>query len=247
MLCLQQFTDDPRHDLKGIVILRDGELVDEAYFNGDGPSTLHDIRSATKSITAALMGIAIQQGLIHSAHDSIAMYLPGLPCDGKPEITIKDLLNMPSGLDANDEAPKTPGDEDNLDRSTDWIKTAYQIPLKTKPGTQYLYCSLNAFLTGAIIENAAHMPLDKFAREHLFAPIGIHKFEWRYVPVDRTTGQGNLKISARDAAAVGELFLNGRRFQGKQIVPADWVARSMEGQVPISFSDLYADHYGYMW
>ncbi len=239
--------DDPRHDLKGIVILRDGKLVDEAYFNGDGPGTLHDIRSATKSITATLMGIAIQRRFIHSVDDPIAMYLPGLPRDGKQDIRIRDLLNMRSGLDANDEDPSSPGDEDNLDRSTDWMKTAYEIPMKTRPGTQYQYCSLDAFLTGAIVENATRMPLDQFAKKNLFGPIGIKEFEWRHVPVNRTTGQGNLKITARDAAAIGELFLNGGRVQGRQVIPADWVRTSMESQVSISSSDPYADHYSFMW
>ena len=105
-----EITEDQHHDLKGIVILRDGHLLSERYFNGDRASTLHDIRSATKSITALLMGIAIRGGLVHSVNDSIARYLPGLPADGKEKITIKDLLNMRSGLDADDDDPKTPGD-----------------------------------------------------------------------------------------------------------------------------------------
>jgi CubicO group peptidase (beta-lactamase class C family) len=91
---------DPHHDLKGIVIIRDGRLVNEHYFNGDSAHTLHDIRSATKSLTSLLMGIAIQKGLVHSVEDSIALYLPGLPKDGKEKITIEDLLTMRSGLDA---------------------------------------------------------------------------------------------------------------------------------------------------
>jgi len=100
---------DPHHDLKGIVILRDGRLVSERYFNGDSTTTLHDIRSATKSVTSLLMGLAVQQGLVHSVHDSIALYLPNLPRDGKEKITIKDLLNMRSGLDANDDDASSPG------------------------------------------------------------------------------------------------------------------------------------------
>jgi len=96
---------DPHKDLKGIVILRHGKLVAEAYFNGDDANTLHDIRSAAKSITAALMGIAIDRGIIKSVDDSIADYLPGLPRDGKETITIHNLLNMRSGLDADDGDP----------------------------------------------------------------------------------------------------------------------------------------------
>jgi len=81
---------DPHHDLKGIVIVRYGQLVSEHYFNGDSVDTLHDIRSATKSLTSLLIGIAVQKGLVHRVDESIAIYLPGLPKDGKEMITIKD-------------------------------------------------------------------------------------------------------------------------------------------------------------
>lgn len=86
-------TQEPNHDLKGIVIVRDGHLVSEHYFNGDSAISLHDIRSAKKSVTSLLMGIAIQKGLVHSVDDAISLYLPGLPKDRKEKITIKDLLN----------------------------------------------------------------------------------------------------------------------------------------------------------
>lgn len=106
---------DTHHDLKGIVIVRDGHLVSEHYFNGDSVDTLHDIRSATKSLTSLLMGIAVQKGLVHSVDDPIALYLPGLPKDGKEKIAIKDLLTMRSGLDAYYNDPSSPGNENRLD------------------------------------------------------------------------------------------------------------------------------------
>ncbi len=242
-----EITEDQHHDLKGIVILRNGHLVSERYFNGDGASTLHDIRSATKSITALLMGIAIQRGLVHSVNDSIALYLPDLPADGKEKITIKDLLNMRSGLDADDDDPKTPGDEDNLDKSADWLKTIYSVPIKEPAGRTYNYASINAFLTGAIIENTSHMPLDRFADSNFFRPLGIDQETWRHVPVNRVTGQGNLSITTRDLAAIGELVLNGGRAEGKQIVPEAWIAQCTAKQVVSSAHDPYSDYYGYMW
>src|SRR5579863_4737388 len=164
---------DPHHDLKGIVIVRDRRLVSEHYFNGDSTDTLHDIRSATKSLTSLLMGIAIQKGLVHSVDDSIALYLPGLPKDGKEKITIENLLTMRSGLDAYDDDASSPGNENTLDASSDWIRTVYAVPMKLAPGAKYVYCSLNAFLTGAIIENVSHIPLDQFAKTNLFAPLKI--------------------------------------------------------------------------
>jgi CubicO group peptidase (beta-lactamase class C family) len=242
-----EIAQEPHHDLKGIVIVRSGRLASERYFNGDSIETLHDIRSATKSITSLLMGIAIQKGLVHSVNDSIALYLPGLPRDGKEKITIKDLLNMRSGLDANDEDLSTPGNEDNLDKSSDWIHTIYIVPMKGVPGSKYNYCSINAFLTGAIVENVSHMPLDEFARVNLFEPLGIQDYRWRHVPINRITGQGNLSITTRDLAAIGELILSDGVVNGQRLVSHDWIARSLASQVAIADSDPYADFYGYMW
>ena len=119
---------------KGIVIVRDGRLVSERYFNGDSVNTLHDIRSGTKSLTSLLIGIALQKGLIHSIDDSIAPYLPGLPKDGREKITTKDLLTMRSGLDAYDDDTSSPGNENTLDASSDWIRTVYAAPMKLTPG-----------------------------------------------------------------------------------------------------------------
>ncbi len=240
-------TEDPHQDLKGIVIVRDGHLVSEHYFNGDSVETLHDIRSATKSLTSLLMGIAIQKGLVHSADDSIALYLPGLPKDGKEKIKVKDLLTMRSGLDADDEDPSTPGNEDRLDQSSNWIRTVYAVPMKRPPGEKYVYCSINAFLLGAIIENASHMPLDEFAKVKLFGPLRIQPFHWQHVPINRTTGQGNLSITTRDEAALGELVLNDGIVEKRRLLNRAWIEKSLANQVPISASDPYADFYGYMW
>jgi CubicO group peptidase (beta-lactamase class C family) len=223
------------------------KIVAESYFNGDTANTLHDIRSATKSITGLLMGIAIHRHLIRSIDDSISAHLPGLPQDGKQKITIRDLLNMRSGLDADDSNPATPGNEDRLDQSTDWMKTVYAVPMKTQPGRQYVYCSINAFLLGAIIENASKMPLDAFAKQTLFHPLGIRDFQWRHVPVNRTTGQGNLQVATRDEAKIGELVLHHDEFGGHRIVDRSWIETSVSNQVPISAYDPYADHYGYLW
>jgi CubicO group peptidase (beta-lactamase class C family) len=238
---------DPHKDLKGIVVLRHGKLVAEWYFNGDDANTLHDIRSATKSITATLLGIAIDRRMISGVDDSIANYLPTLPHDGKERITIRDLLNMRSGLDADDDDPASPGNETRLDASVDWIKSVYAVPLKAPPAKTYIYVSINAFLVGVIIENATKMHLDEFARQHLFRPLGINQYKWRRVPPGRTTGQGNLEITTRDEAALGLLFLQGGRYDHREVVSRAWVEQCVASQVPISAVDPYADFYGYMW
>jgi CubicO group peptidase (beta-lactamase class C family) len=238
---------DEHSDLKGIVVLCNGKRISEAYFNGDSAATLNDIRSATKSITATLMGIAIQQGLVRRVDDSIALYLPELPHDGKQNITIRDLLTMRSGLDADDDDPQSPGNEDNLDKSADWLKAAYAVPVKRRPGQTYVYCSLNAFLTGVIVQNAAHMPLDVFAKNNLFEPLEINRFEWAKAAGGWTKGQGNLSIRARDLAAIGQMYLDNGSFREHKVLNPAWVQSSWSELVPISDKDPYADSYGYMW
>ena len=244
---LADLKSDPNRDLKGVAIIRHGKMAAEWYFNGDDQTTLHDIRSATKSITALLMGVAIDHHLIGSGDDLIAKYLPGLPNDGKQKIRIRDLLTMRSGLAADDDDPDSPGNEDRLDQSTDWMKSIFAVPARTAPGVNYLYCSLNAFITGAIIENASGLPLDSFAEKYLFSPLDIDNFSWRHVPVNRVVGQGNLRITTRDEAAIGQLVLHNGRWGNKQLVGSRWIAASLADRVPISAVDPYADFYGYMW
>jgi CubicO group peptidase (beta-lactamase class C family) len=239
--------DDPHRDLKGVVVIRHNKLAAEWYFNGDDRTSLHDIRSATKSITATLMGIAIDHHFIGDVNDRIGKYLPGLPNDGKQAIRIRDLLTMRSGLAADDDDPASPGNEDRLDQSTDWMKSVYAVPVKSPPGQNYLYCSLNAFITGAIVENASGMPLDQFARKYLFTALGISDFKWRRVPINRVVGQGNLYITTRDEAAIGQLFLQNGQWSNSRLVSAKWVRDSVSDMVPISTVDPYADFYGYMW
>jgi CubicO group peptidase (beta-lactamase class C family) len=244
---LADLKNDPNHDLKGIVVIRHGKLAEEWYFNGDDRNTLHDIRSATKSITAILMGIAIDHHLISGVDDPIGKYLPGLPEDGKQNIKIRDLLTMRSGLAADDDDPDSPGNEGRLDESTDWMKSVFTVPTRTPPGQNYLYCSLNAFITGAIVENASGVPLDAFAKKYLFLPLDIRDFNWRHVPVNRVVGQGNLSITTRDEAAIGQLVLHNGQWRNKQVVSSMWLVASLADQVPISTVDPYAEFYGYMW
>ena len=238
---------DSHGDIKGIVVVRDGRFVSEHYFNGDDAGTLHDIRSATKSITSLLMGIAIEKGLVRSVDEPISKYLPGLPPDGKEKITIRDLLNMRSGLDADDVDAASPGNEDTLNKSNDWMRTVYAVPMKRAPGEKYVYASINAFLAGAIVENTSHLSLDDFAKRNLFAPLVIQNFKWEHVPVNRTTGQGNFSITTRDEAAIGQMVLNGGFVDGHRILRREWIDASLSRQVAISEDDPYADYYGFMW
>ena len=238
---------DVHPDLKSVLILRHGGLVSETYFNGADSETLHDIRSAGKSITATLVGIAIDEGLIGSVDEPLGRYFPDQHDPKKTNILIRDVLTMRSGLAADDADTTSPGNEALLDMSPDFVDFVFQLPMKSVPGSIYVYASANAFLAGALVENAAKMRLDQFAQQSLFTPLGIDKFTWRLAPHNRGVGQGNLSLRARDIARIGQLFLDHGSFDGRQVVSAAWVKASLEPHASIGAVDRYADGYGYMW
>lgn len=242
-----QLERDTTKDLRGVVVSRHGCVQAERYFNGDGPESLRDIRSAAKSITAILVGIAIEQHLLPGVDDPIAKFLPAGMSTTQQQIRIRDLLTMRSGLDSDDDDAKSLGNEDKLDESSDWLRFAYKVPLKYAPGERYVYSSLNAFLAGAVVEYVSDMPLQNFAQQHLFGPLGIKDFVWRRGPKGEGVGQGNLSLSARDMTKIGSLLLNKGRIGQRQILPDAWVAQAMSPLVDIAKYDPYADSYGYMW
>ncbi|MGO4777962.1 serine hydrolase domain-containing protein, partial [Lysobacter sp. 2RAB21] len=165
---LARWDGDTRVDLKAVVVLRDGELIAERYYNGDDARSLHDMRSAGKSVTALLAGIALDQGRIASLDDPIERYLPA--ARGKPVAgtSVRDLLTMRSGLDADDTQEGSPGNEDRLDEAVDPAAFALGIPRREAAGTRYQYNSLTAYLAGWVVAAAVAQPLDEFARANLF-------------------------------------------------------------------------------
>jgi len=242
-----QLEGDTTKDLRGVVVSRHGCITAERYFNGDGPESLRDIRSAAKSITAMLVGIAIEQRLLPGVDAPVAKFLPTAMSAAQQQIRIRDLLTMRSGLDSDDDDAKSSGNEDKLDESSDWLRFSYAVPLKYTPGERYVYSSLNAFLAGAMVEHVSGMPLQSFAQQHLFGPLGIKDFTWRRGPKGEGVGQGNLSISARDMTKIGSLLLNKGRIGQRQILTSAWVAQAISPLVDIAKYDPYADSYGYMW
>lgn len=242
---------DERRDLNGVFVAIDGATVLEEYFNGENADTLHDMRSAGKSITSLAVGIAIDRGLIRGVDVPLTTLLPDPPAPDKAAIKLEDVLTMRSGLDADDENAASAGNEDKMDLAPDWLAFALRVPMKDAPGRTYLYSSLNAFLAGAVVQQATGSPLDAFAAKHLFEPLGITKTEWRRGPNNRTAGQGNLRLRLRDMARIGEIVrhegMSGSGPDARRVVSSAWIKRSLTAIVPIGASDPYADAYGYMW
>jgi CubicO group peptidase (beta-lactamase class C family) len=237
---------DEHKDLKSVCLVKDKAVLLSEYFNGENAKDIHDIRSVTKSITALLVGIAIDRRLIRSTDDYIYRYLPWLSPD-KHAIRLRDLLTMRSGLAANDANPQSPGNEARLDIADDWPAFINAIPMACPPGIHYSYNSVTAFLAGQMVEAAAGMELDAFAKAYLFKPLGIEETQWLHARNKYVTGHGNLKLRSADLILLGELVLNKGYHNGHALVSSSWVRACLTPREYVGDVDQFADYYGYFW
>ncbi len=244
---LKRWDTDPHADLRGVVVHSSGALAAERYFHGETADSLHDMRSAGKSITSLLVGCALDRGLIHSVNDPLAKYLPEAKGSAVGSVALADLLTMRSGLAADDSVADSPGGEDNLDAAADPVEFLLDIKQAQPAGKTYIYNSLSAYAVGLALAAVAGKSEADFARDVLFGPMGITRFAWATDNAGHTKGQGNLSLSARDMAQIGQMVLDGGYFGERRIVSADWIASSLRPIVSIGAVDSYADTYGYFW
>lgn len=230
--------------LQSLLVSHAGELVFEEYFNGTDPRRPANMKSASKSVISALVGLAIDAGYIESVQEPIANYLPeymaSLEDTAKLSITIEDLLTMRSGLETTSNR--------NYGRwvlSDDWVAFALQQPLVAEPGTRMLYSTGSTHLLSAIITRATGMDTKTFAERELTSPLGYNMSYWSQDPKGIYFGGNDMEMTPRQMLRFGELYLNQGRYRGEQILSPQWVqvshhphARSPRGQ---------GRYYGYGW
>jgi CubicO group peptidase (beta-lactamase class C family) len=243
---LEAIRDGRYSGVDSLVIARHGRLVAEGYFNGFGPESLHDLRSTGKSFTSALAGIAIDQRLF-ALDDPIATLIPQFENHAnmdvrKRAISVRNLLDMRSGLECDDWNTASPGNEERMYDTRDWVGFILDLRMANDPGTVAAYCTGGVIVMGHIISSRSGMGLDAYAAAYLFGPLGIQQVTWRRSPDGSATGGGGLRLRPRDAAKFGRLYLDGGVWNGARVVPADWVARSRERA-----TTLNNDGYGLLW
>jgi CubicO group peptidase (beta-lactamase class C family) len=210
-----------------LLIIRHGYAVLNAAFYPYNPAVLHDLASITKTITSTLTGIAAGQGILDINRPLLPFFpdeQPANPDEQKRSITVRHLLRMESGLDCG----YLPGEQEleQMKRSANWVKFALALPMKYAPGTHAAYCSPGYHLLGSVIATAARETEFDFARKNLFEPLGIREAIWPPDPQGRTHGWGDSHLFPSDVAKIGYLYLHKGEWDGKRIVPADWVAMS---------------------
>ena len=229
-----------------LLIVRHGNIVLDAYAYPYDGSTYHDLASVTKSVTTTLIGIAADAGRLDLDAPILSFFRErnvANRTERKAHITVRQLASMTSGLDC----PLGRG-EDTLDRmlaSQDWVQFALDLDTVAEPGTRFGYCSPGMHLLSAILTRATGQSEFEFARTNLFEPLGIAEAYWPADGAGISDGWGGLALHPRDAAKIGQLFLQQGRWNGAQIVSPAWVAAATSIQA--GTDGFKSEDYGYGW
>jgi CubicO group peptidase (beta-lactamase class C family) len=251
----------PAANVHSVVVVRRGSVVFEHYRKGPderwgapagdvahGPDVKHDLRSISKSVTALLVGIAVDRKLIPSVDEPAFKYFPEyteLQTPAKERILIRHLLSMSAGLAWDENIPYTDpaNSEIRMIRASDPYRYVWEQPVETAPGEIYNYSGGTTALLGRIVEKVSGQRLEAFARTALFEPLGITDFEWVIMPNGETAAASGVRLKPRDMAKLGQLFLTQGQWNGRQIVSPAWLRDSAAAHV--MGYDLH--FYGYQW
>lgn len=257
----------PYPALRSVLVVRHGMLVVERYYHGATPATYFNVFSVTKSVTSALVGIALGDhkldGLDQRVVRLLARHLPPRPDPRLRAVTVEHVLTMTAGLPP-DTVPEEPPE---WARANDWVRYLLSQPPATRPGTRFAYSSASSHLLSAIVADATGQTTLRYAQTRLFAPLGIASdpalepefaprnaaayeragFAWPTDPQGYHLGYGFLKLTARDLAKLGYLYLNGGAWEGRQVVPAAYVRASTRPQVSTGGTFGHVGGYGYQW
>jgi CubicO group peptidase (beta-lactamase class C family) len=236
--------------VSGIIVLSHGKLLIEEYFNGATRQTLHDPRSVGKSFASTLLGMAIDDGFIKNEDQTLKEYYDVTSFANynklKEKVTLKELLTMSSSFDGNDENDLSPGNEENMYPTADWVKFAMDLPNKeTTPPGQWHYFTAGVILLGDVINKKVPAGLESYASKRLFRPLGIHHYQWQYTPQKLPNTAGGIRMNALDFAKYGQLYKNKGNWAGQQLLSREWVKKSLSKHKAIT--GRKDEYYGYLF
>ena len=243
---LIDFVKNENINLNSIVIARNGKMVLDAHFYPNKKEYLHDVASVTKSITSAILGVAIDKGYIKDENAKVSDFFPEhkilFDSEWKKDLTIKHLLTMTSGLCSDFGDGERQLDEMRLDDNS--IKYILSQELVSKPEREFAYCSCATQLLSAIIQKATGKTMEEYGKETLFKELEISDFIFTKDKSGITNGWGDSYWLTSDLLKMGQLYLQNGEWKGKQIISKEWVKKSSSEQVRLENGE---ESYGYKW
>ena len=218
---------DSNVTMHSIMVLQHGKVLAEKQF---APDTAHIMHSVSKTFTSTAVGFAISEGLLSLDSRIVDLFPESVPADvEEPDrlarITVRNLLTMNSGHGVDPTSAIRSQD-------IDWIKAFMEWPIEYEPGTCYCYNSLGTYILSAAVQKVTGEKVVDYLQPRLWKPLGIQKPRWLESPAGINTGGWGLYLHTEDMARMGLCLLNGGKFCGKQVIPADWVAQMSAKQVP---------------
>lgn len=248
-LLLKELDDDIKNKfphITSVLVLRHGNIVFEEYYNGAAVDSLHQIRSATKSILSALIGIAINEGDLQDVQVNAVEFFPEYVTSEMDtrinDISLKHLLTMTSGI---------PYDFMMYIQWLQWIQFNNPVEglftetLESKPGNKFNYNDPGVHMLSAILSKVSKVKASEYAEQYLFNELGINNFTWPTDSQGNTIGCAELILRTRDMAKFGQLYLNKGKWKHKQIIPSEWIEQSTTEQT--NGGAPGGDRYGYLW
>jgi len=230
--------------LRGVnsfLIIKNGKIIHEKYFNDYNRKKTNHLCSGTKTILSALIGIAIEEKFIKSVDQKILDFFPDFRLEIsdylKSQLSIKNFLTMTTGLLWKNSRMGHEPIFRRLLKEKNWVKSILNLPINDKMFGRFQYSSAVSHLLSAIITKTSHKSTQEFAEKYLFRPIGIsNNIEWMKDPQGINIGGYGLKLSPRDWAKFGFLYLNQGRWKDRQIISKEWIVESLQN---------YGEGYGY--
>ena len=234
----------PELGVHAVLIERSGRLIYEEYFDGFderwgtplgrvsmAAGSIHDLRSVTKSVVSALAGIALGDGAIKSLDQPVVEWFPEYPdlnTADRRRLTLAHVMGMTSGLEWNEDMPYTDprNDEIRMTRDPDPLHYALSRAFAHDPGAEFNYNGGLVQVMAAVIQRAVKMPIQDYARKKLWEPLGIDTVEWVGDLAGMPSAASGLRLRGRDLAKFGSLYLHGGEWNGRRVLPTDWVELS---------------------
>ena len=220
-----QAVEDSLEDLHSVMVLQHGKVLEEKFFV---PDTAHILNSVSKTFTSTAVGFAISEGLLSLDDKIVDIFPESVPQEPQPwlsAVTIRNLLTMNSGHGTDPTYAVRSG-------AGDWVKAFMERPIDYEPGTCYCYNSLGTYVLSAAVQKVTGQKVVDYLETRLWQPLGIEKPFWQESPSGVNTGGWGLYLRTEDLAKMGLTLLNGGKFNGKKVIPADWVAEMSKAQVP---------------
>lgn len=240
-------------NINGIVVIKENKLLIEEYFNGENRNSLHDSRSVGKSFASTMLGVAIEEKYIDNENvllkDFYNLKSFNNYSEKKDSITLKSLLTMSSGFLGDDRYYDSPGNEENMYPTDNWVKFSLDLPMKNDKviGKDYMYFTAGVVILGDIIHKSVPEGLVSYTDKKLFKPLNITNYKWQYTPQKVGNTAGGIQLRAIDFAKYGQLYKNKGKWNGKQVLTKKWVEKSLSKQVSQAYGGIDDGYYGYLF